>query len=197
MKPSRLILWLLSATLFVAPASDAFAQRGGSGGGGKAASPARAGPSARPAAKSAFDRTSPRTSQRVRPTRLPYRANPIPAQRSASRPGIMAEQIRAKAGRNQIRIRGVQGREMVMDVDARRPNGQRHYDKATGRSARLPHVRNDRIVTDRAPNGRTFDRRVRGSTREATIPELRTTRRFVERQARSRGAPRRAPRAQR
>ncbi len=155
---------------------------------GKLDGNARAATLARPA----FNKSAAQVPGRARATRLPYKANPIPKQRIAARTRTMAEQIRAKANKNQIRINGTNGRQMVMDVAARRPNGERHFDKSTGKIARLPHVRNDRILTDVAPNGKRFERRVKGATIEATVQELRTTRRYVESQASARAAARRS-----
>jgi hypothetical protein len=186
MHAKRPLMSALATALLMLHTVSAFAQ----GGNSKAGAPARA----EPAAKPAFNKSAVPVPGRPRPIRLPYKANPIPQQRSAARTLNMAEQIRAKTNKNRIRISGNNGRQMVMDVGARRPSGERHFDKSTGKVARLPHVRNDRIVTDVATNGKRFPRRVKGATHEATIQELRTTRRFVESQARARAALRRAPR---
>lgn len=142
-------------------------------------------------ARSSFNSAARDTARRVTPVRLPYRAIPTAQQRAAARPRIMAEQIHKKAGKNRVSIRGTGGRSMVTDVAARRPNGERHYNKATGTTARLPHVRNDRTEIHTAPSGKRFARTVRGETREATISDLRTTRRFVESRNRARAAARR------
>ena len=106
-----LLVAVICATLLPNPTDRAFANKGGGKGG---SIPAAA------AAKADFGKSAARTPGRPRSTRLPYKANPIPEQRTAARARTMAEQIRVKANKNQIRINGTNGRQMVVDVGARR-----------------------------------------------------------------------------
>lgn len=192
----RNLTLLLTAAGLALPAQGGFAHNGGQGGRQSAESGASA---ERGRARRTFNRSAaaPTARPRAAVTRLPYRAIPVVEQRHAARAGLMARQIRATTGRNRVSINSVDGKVMVVDVAARRPSGERHYDKSTGRTVRLPHVRIDRIVTDTAPGGRRYARVQRGDTREASIQQLRTARRFAERQARARATARRVARTAR
>lgn len=186
----NLILFMAAAGLAL-PAQGAFAQNGRKGG----RQSVESGAAERGRARVTFNRSAaPSARPRAAVTRLPYRAIPIAEQRHAARTSLMAQQIRATTGRNRVSINGVNGKVMVVDVAARRSSGERHFDKSTGRTVRLPHVRNDRIVTDTAPGGRRYARVQRGNTREANIQQLRTARRYAERQTRTRTSGPRAAR---
>lgn len=190
----RILIHFMLAASLACPAGGAFAQNGKQG--GRQTAEIGAASSGRGQARKAFTRSAAPTARpRAAVTRLPYRAIPVAEQRSAARTRLMAQQIRATTGRNRVSINGVNGKVMVLDVAARRQSGERHYDKSTGRAVRLPHVRNDRIVTNTAPTGRRYARLQRGGTQDASIQQLRTARRYAERQARARTAARRVARA--
>lgn len=189
----RILILLLLAAGLLYPVEGAFAHNGKQG--VRRTAEAGAAPAGRSQTRRAFARSAaPTAGRRATVTRLPYRAIPVAEQRGAARAQLMARQIRATTGRNRVSINGVNGKVMVVDVAARRQSGEHHYDKSTGRAVRLPHVRNDRIVTNTAPTGRRYARSQRGETREASIQELRTARRYAERQARARAPARRAAR---
>jgi len=189
----RIIFILALAAGLARPAEGASGQNGPQG--SRQATGSSGASAERGQARRAFNRSAvPASRPRATVERLPYRAIPVANQRQAARTRLMAQDIRARTGRNRVSINGVKGKVMVLDVAARRQSGERHYDKSAGRAVRLPHVRNDRIVTDSAPGGRRYARRLRGETRDASIQELRTARRYAERQARARAAARRAAR---
>lgn len=159
--------------------------------------PAKPTEKVKPSASAEFDRrAAPGSAPRAKPAKLPYRAIPSKDLQQRAKPGLMMRDIKRLNGeRNRVTIKRSDGRRTHIDVDARRPSGRAHYDKQTGAKISLPHKQTDRVVQDINPKtGKSFPRVTEQRTSAASIRDMRTARRFLERQNRSAPRPETRPR---